>query len=134
MSRAAKAGKCRPPKTWRGEFVYKYGNVSTPERLGWLEDTILKNQIYIPKPGELNDRKEARPKIAEASIEQFIKTLFVNFIKSQPPMSAPEQAHHRKVIDFNLRRFGVDWVIESFEKGLSAEFTTQRIYSLTKRP
>ena len=68
MSHAVKAAKCRPPKSWRGDYVYKYGRIDTPERLRWLEQVIVRHQFYIPKPAELNDPKEARPKIAAASV------------------------------------------------------------------
>jgi hypothetical protein len=134
MSRAVKAAKCRPPKSWRGEFVYKYGRIDTPERLGWLERIITRHELYIPKPEELNDPKEARPKIASASIGEFINTLQKYFIKSQPAMTQAEEQYHRKVIDFNLRKYGTNFVIGSFEDGLTRQFETQRIYSVSKRP
>jgi hypothetical protein len=73
-----------------------------------LEEIILKNQLYIPKPGELNDPKEARPKIAPASIGEFISMLQTYFIKSQAPMTPAEEKYHREVIDFNLRKYGTD--------------------------
>ena len=75
MSKAVASHKCKPPKSWRGEFVYKYGRIDTTERFGWLEQIIMRHKLYIPKPGELNDQKEARPKIASASVGKFIKTL-----------------------------------------------------------
>src|SRR5207245_4594873 len=75
-----------------------------------------------------------RPKIAMASIGEFIRTLQTYYIRSQPQMTPTEEQYHRKMIDFNLRKHGADFVIESFEKGLTREFETQRIYSLSKRP
>src|SRR5206468_238156 len=113
--------QCKPPKSWRGEFVYKYGRIDTVERLGWVEQIILRHQLYIPKPGELNDPKEARPEIAPASIGEFIRTLQTYYIKSQPEMTPAEEQYHRKVIDFNLRKYGTNFVIDSFEKGLTKE-------------
>ena len=134
MSKAAARHTCKPTKSWRAEYVYKYGRIDTPERLGWLKQILLQHQLYIPRPGELNDPKEARPKIAMASIGKFIRTLQTYFIKSQPPMTPAEEQYHRAVIDFNLRKHGTYFVIDSFKKGLPEEFVTQRIYSLSKRP
>lgn len=134
MPKVAARQTCRPAKSWTGEYVYKYGRFDTPERLGWLQQILLQHQLYIPKPGELNDPKEARPEIAMASTGDFIRTLQTYFIKSQPPMTPSEEQYHRAVIDFNLRKYGTDFVIDSFEKGLTREFKTQRIYSLSKRP
>ena len=34
------------------------------ERFGWLEQIVVGHELYIPKPAELNDPKEARPTIA----------------------------------------------------------------------
>ena len=71
MSNAVANAKCKPPKSWKGEYVYKYGRIDTTERLGWLEQIIMRHELYIPKPGELNDPKEARPKIAPASSHDY---------------------------------------------------------------
>src|SRR2546422_5217250 len=91
----------------------------------------FRHQLYIPKPAELNDPKEARPKIAAASVGRFIKML----MRLRPPMSAAEELHHRRVLEFNLPRFGgADFVMKEFEEGLPKQFENQRIYSLTKRP
>ena len=48
----------------------------------------FRHQLYIPKPAELNDPKEARPKIAAASVGRFIKML----MRLRPPMSASRGA------------------------------------------
>ena len=99
MSRAAAIEKCKPPKSWRGEYLYKYGRIDTAQRLGWLEQIVLRHQLYIPKPPELNDPKEARPEIAPASIGEFIKTLHKYYVKANPGMPPAEQAHHYRVIE-----------------------------------
>jgi hypothetical protein len=49
-------------------------------------------------------------------------------------MTPAEEQYHRDVIDFNLRKYGADFVIDAFETGLTKEFKRQRIYSLSKRP
>src|SRR5438132_4450161 len=64
--------RCKAPTVWEGEYLYKYGRIDTPERLDWLEQIVLRHQLYIPTPGELNDPLEARPKIARASMDKFI--------------------------------------------------------------
>ena len=61
-----------PPKT-RARFMYKYGRT---ERLDWLETIILQHHIYVPTPSELNDPSEARPRIAQATMEAFVPTLY----------------------------------------------------------
>jgi hypothetical protein len=92
---------------------------------------MLRHQLYIPKPGELNDPKEARPKIAPASVGKFIKTL----LRLRPAMSPGEEQYHRRVLEYNLPRLGgADLVIQSFEDGLLKQFENQRIYSVSKRP
>jgi hypothetical protein len=49
MLHAVKALKCKPAKTWRGKFIYKYGRIDTTERLGGLEEIILKHQSLHPE-------------------------------------------------------------------------------------
>ena len=119
------------PKILARGFIYKYGRIDTAERFGWLGQIIMRRELYIPKPGELNDPKEARPKIAPASVGKFIKTL----LRLRPAMSPDEEQYHRRVFEYNLPRLGgADWVIQSFENGLPKHFQNQRIYSVSKRP
>jgi hypothetical protein len=126
--------KCKAPRTWKGAFLYKYGRIDPSTRLGWLEQIILRHRVCIPKPGELNDPLEARPKIAQASMTKFIETVHANFVKTRPGMSPQESAYHRRVIDFNFRKYGIDRVMKSLKEGLTKQFESQRIYSLSKRP
>src|ERR1051326_1446946 len=131
MSRPSRTYNCKPPKSWTGECVYKYGRIDTPERLCWLEQSILRQQVYIPKAGGIHDPKKARPKIAPASVGKFIKTL----LRLRPAMSPGEEQYHRRVLEYNLPRLGgADLVIQSFEDGLLKQFENQRIYSVSKRP
>ena len=128
--RANKSTCTLPPKT-SARFMYKYG---CTERLDWLETIILRHQIYFPTPTELNDPLEARPQIAKGTMEASVRTLYDLFVKAKPDATPYERAKAKAQIEYNLPRFGIEWFVRMMEKGLHAELSTQRIYSLAKRP
>ena len=118
-----------PPKT-RARFMYKYGRT---ESLDWLETIILQHQIYFPTPSELNDPSEARPRIAKATKEAFEQTLYDLLVESNPDATRYERAKIKDQIEYNLPRFGIEWLVQEMEQYLHAELATQRIFSLAKR-
>jgi len=124
----------KPPRTWRRRYVYKYGRVENDDQLRWLEEIILQNHVYFPRPAELNDPREARPKFVRASLEDYKQMLFRGYIAAHRQLTPEEKADHFGVISFNLDRFGLDWVIKEGERLLHAQLANQRIYSLSKRP
>jgi hypothetical protein len=79
----------------------------------------------------LNDPKEAKPKIAPKSLDEFIEIL----LRLRGKMSTEETQYHRRVLEYNLPRFGgADFMIKEFEERLPKEFESKRIYSASKRP
>src|SRR5262249_18998775 len=118
----------------RCPFVYKYGRVETPEQFDWLQDLLLNHRVYFPKPRELNDPREARPKFARSSREAFREMLFRGYKAANPGLTHNEQVHALQVLTTNLNHHGLDWVIRAGQETLAELLTFQRIYSLTRRP
>ena len=133
VNRTHKANKTTctlPPKT-RARFMYKYG---CTERLDWLETIILRHQIYFPTPTELNDPFEARPRIARGTMKAFVQMLYDLFVEANPDATLDERAETKAEIEYKLPLFGIELVVGRMEQDLHAELSTQRIYSLAKRP
>lgn len=119
MSGPVRNYRCEPARDWKGRYVYKYGRITN---LTWLEEIIVKHIIYIPRPAELNDPREGRPRITRASDKDFIEMVFKRHLLGNPDLSPYQRAKARAEIAYNLPRFGVEWVAQSFEKGLTEQF------------
>ena len=133
MPRNRKAALAKKPRAARCRYVYKYGRVETPEQLDWLRDLLLNHRIYFPKPRELNDPHEARPKFARSSREAFREMLFRGYLAANPRLTHNEQVHALQVLTTNLNHYGLDFVIQAGQETLGELLTYQRIYSLTRR-
>ncbi len=134
MPRNRNSAPAKKPRAARCRFVYKYGRVETPEQLNWLRDLLLDHRVYFPKPRELNDPREARPKFARSSRAAFREMLFRGYLAANPGLTHEEQVHALQVLTTNLNHYGLDLVIQSGQEALADLLTWQRIYSLTKRP
>jgi hypothetical protein len=119
------------PLRYKGDFVYKYRTV---EHLDWLEQIVLHNLLYFPTAPELNDPEEARPPLTSSSIDALIDNLTDHAVETRPHLTNHGLAHHARVIDYNVRRFGTEAVLSQMRRSLEPLLTRFRIYSLSKRP
>ena len=99
----------------------------------WLEQIVLGHTIYIPTPGELNDPREARPRIARVPIDKSIEMLYRRRMKDDVAATDKDRAKAWAELSYNLPRMTEDQVARMMEEGLAKQFETSRIYSLTKR-
>lgn len=134
MPRTHKSVLAQKPRAARCRFVYKYGRVETPEQLSWLRAILLDHSVYFPKPRELNDPHEARPKFARASREAFRDMLFRGYLTANQGLTREEQVYALQVLTTNLNHYGLDFAIQAGQETLADLLIWQRIYSLTKRP
>jgi hypothetical protein len=129
-----KTVKCKPARTWKGRFLYKYGRIDTSERLGWLKTIVLDHRVYVPTPVELNDPIEAKPRIAETELNSLADRVWGLWIRAHPEVGPFEQEQQKQVFRHDFKYFGIDWVIQTLHQSLHAELVHQRIYSLSKKP
>jgi hypothetical protein len=101
------------PRRYTGEFMYKYRTV---ERLDWLEQIVLQNLLYFPTARELNDPEEARPPLAASSIDRLIETLISDAVERRPHLTNRGLAFHARVVDYNVRRFGTELVVDRMRR------------------
>jgi hypothetical protein len=115
--------------------LYKY-SAFTGERREWLKDIILNHPLYVPTLPQLRDPSDGRPKLSplsEDAMFQFLYSSDIGTLGRNPQMSLPEQIWHGMVLDFNLKKYGVDWCMRECTHLLHKEFEDFRVYSLTKR-
>jgi hypothetical protein len=85
---------------------YRYGGVhsderaSADDRCAWLETLLLQHELYVPLASDLNDLREARPKMARKSAEEITTFMREQISEIHPHLSEKErQAHWRKIDD-----------------------------------
>jgi len=99
-----------------------------------LKSVITKSELYFPNPSQLNDPAEAKPKLAKLSLEKICSFLHNMFILNNPNLSPDLYQQNKAQIEFNVSLFGPHKILEEMSKILNAEFSTFRIYSMSKRP
>jgi hypothetical protein len=110
--------------------LYKY----CPTGLDRLKSVITKSELYFPTPSQLNDPAEAKPKLAKLSLEKICSFLYNMFVFNNPSLSKDLYQQTKAQIEYNGSRFGSQKLLEEMPKILNAEFSTLRIYSMSKRP
>jgi hypothetical protein len=112
-------------------FFYKYGSAAYLNR---LERILFDHELYFPTPSQLDDPKDGRPKLTEASLDSLIGFLTEGFRERNPNVSAAELAHHARVIDVSTRALSVPVVTTEMSKVLNLETEKNRIYSMSTDP
>jgi hypothetical protein len=112
-------------------FLYKYGS---GEHLEWLQPILLQHQVYFPSPPQLNDPKDARPRMTVSSKEGALRSIVNPFLAvhaRDPPevMVRDVRTIVNVVASLDLDRLA-RWVTPSFHE----EMEQHRIYSMTTRP
>jgi len=110
--------------------LYKYSSCN----LVWLKPIIMKSELYFPTPAELNDPAEAKPILANLSLDKICTFLYDMFILNNPGLPSTTYQLTKAQIEYNSARFGPDVLLKEMSKALQNEFMTVRIYSMTKRP
>ena len=62
-------------------YLYKYSNAN---HLARLESLFLRHELYFPKPSQLNDPADGRPKLAKASLDKTVAFLYESFLAKNP--------------------------------------------------
>jgi len=125
--------KITAPNKATVHYLYRYSNVSTPERLEWLRIIIQQHELYFPSLTQLNDPADGRPKLAQMPGYKFAAYLFDDFLRRNPNVSTPVRTREQFVIYYNVLRHGASHLQRLFSQGLNEELKDYRIYSLTKR-
>ena len=119
------------PAKATGSHFYRY---SSAEHLEWLEEIILKHELYLPSLNQLNDPADGRPKLAPLSEEHMIRFLLSDVVQRNPAWPLERLEHEAAVIRYNVRLHGTDVLLGQMSELLNAELQGYRIYSMSKRP
>jgi hypothetical protein len=110
---------------------HKYSRCSDPDRLSWLENIILKHELYSPLPSELNDPTDGRVKLAPIPGDQLNTHLYENFVGRNPALTSAALKEHKGWIQLiEPEHPGEMELLIAQELGT---LVVWRIYSLSKR-
>jgi len=118
------------PRKSTATHFYKY---SSPARLDWLRDILLKHEIYLPNLTELNDDNDGLPRSAMQSAQDMASLMYRKFAERNPNMTRAELLQNEIIIAANVQAHGPAALHPHFVKSLDAQFKDFRIYSMTKR-
>lgn len=107
-----------PPEPTCSHF-YKYSR-----DLQQLEALLLKNDLYVPTAGELNEPRDSHPPLSCLSQAEA-----VDYLRSVLPPPANEEARILEVI----RSSGIDTIRELIRELALFKYAEIRIYSMSKR-
>ncbi|MDD5773183.1 MAG: DUF2971 domain-containing protein [bacterium] len=117
----------------KGKHLYKYGSAKD-SKISYLESIILKNELYFPRPSELNDPAEGRPKLSNSPKDKFITFIWDSFILDNPNLNLTERVFHYKIIENMVNKSEGDELRNDLCKKMYNELDkNNRIYSLSKR-
>lgn len=100
--------------------------------LNYLQDLILRHQLFIPRAKQLNDPREAKPTLAALDAAKIARVLKRNFFKDKPGLSLDERVYHANVID-RLAYADPEKRNREIKEILYARFDEYRIFSMSKR-
>jgi hypothetical protein len=111
-------------------FLYKYGSAA---HLEWLQPILLNHQLYFPSPAQLNDPKDARPKLIVTDKQECLRRIVNPFLAVNARLPLDRLAMDvRFMIDMVDRRDLeqlAEWVTPSFHRAMEKH----RIYSMSTR-
>src|SRR5947209_6915576 len=129
------AGALPDPIKATCSHFYKYASFDG-QRKAWLTNLILDHKLYVPNLGQLNDPADGRPKLTQKSEDELFTLLYNSpsgILVRNPRMSVEEQIKEGLILDYNLRRHGVDVFMRGTASSLYKELEDWRIYCLSKR-
>jgi hypothetical protein len=118
------------PAKATGSHFYKYSN---PEHLDWLRDILLKHELYLPTPNELNDEDEGKPQLAPMSEEEMVSFRINEFVKRNRGLTQDAYEKQAVTIRSEVRLLGPDALWRMLHENLYQGLERFRIYSLSKR-
>lgn len=115
----------------KGKYLYKY---SGEKGITYLETILLKNELFFPRPSQLNDPAEGRPMLSKPSRNRLITYLTNFYISSRPNLSDQEKIYHFEQIAATVDKFGIDLLHKEMSQILHEQLdNNHRVYSLSKR-
>jgi len=118
------------PTRATGSHFYKYSN---PEHLEWLKDILLKHELYLPNPSELNDEDEGRPQLAPMSEDQMVSFRCDEFNRQNQGLTPDVYEKEAAKIRSEVHILGPDRCWRMLKDILFKGLEGFRIYSLSKR-
>lgn len=100
--------------------------------LEYLQDLILRHQLFFPRAKQLNDPREAKPPLLRLDAPTIARLIKRRFFKGKPWMSLDERTYHANKID----QFAFEDPEQAFNgmrEYLYQLFDEYRIFSMSKR-
>ena len=111
-------------------LLYKYGSV-----LPYLEQILLKHELYFSSPSQLKDPLDTRPRFVVTSRDGMLRRMVNPYLAEHSrDMTLEELAHH---VRFMITWVGTAPLIEladSSAKSFHEAMEGHRLYSMTTRP
>jgi hypothetical protein len=118
------------PKKPEATHFYHY---SSAENLHLLEPILLKSKLYFPRPNELNDPTEAKPKFTVPSETELIQFMYDHYIRNRPYLSSQECAQIKETMIAACKSKGANYIGEIIVQYIYERTNNHRIYSMSKR-
>jgi hypothetical protein len=119
----------KPQKSTSTHF-YKYSNA---DHLDWLQDILLKHEIYLPTLSQLNDDNDGLPHLKIQTENELIEFLIDKFVVGHPEMTPQQLREEESKIRFNVNKFGSAMLHPQVVKVLDERLKGFRVYSMAKR-
>ncbi|MEP7307943.1 MAG: DUF2971 domain-containing protein [Acidobacteriota bacterium] len=118
-----------PPRTpaATGSHFYRYASFDHPER---LEQLMLDHAIYIPSATQLNDLRDARPRLRPRPLGEWV-ALMKGLSPKGRGLAPPDE--HARIIDSVASSIGIDGMLKIASQMAHDMMTKFRIYSMSKR-
>src|SRR5258705_10856851 len=92
----------KPQKSTATHF-YKYADA---DHLEWLQDILLKHEIYLPTLSQLNDDNDGLPHLKIQTDDELTDFLIDKFVLGHPDMTPQQLRKEESIIRFHVRTFG----------------------------
>ena len=112
-------------------FLYKYGSA---EHLDWLRPILLNHQLYFPSPAQLNDPKDARPRMIVTDKQGCLRQIVNPFLAVNARLPLDRLAMHVRLMIHMVDRRDLDELAELVTPSFHREMVKHRIYSMSTRP
>lgn len=120
------------PPTPSGSHLYHYGGTE-PHRLKWLKPLLLQHELYVPLVTELNDLREARPRVKIVPGSVVADFLKEHYLKLAPTLTPEEIDSVTASLHQAAALLTREQIASEIAKILYASFSNLRLYSMSKR-
>lgn len=132
-------GARRPQSNRPWEFIrpadakhfYKYCAI---RQWDWVEETLLRHRLYFARPSELDDDKDARPKLIGRSREAVMDLLRSSFRRHHSARGRGWVEGEIATMNFIMSPESMEQLLTRLQRQFHKEIDGNRIFSMSLRP